>query len=84
MTSESPLKRDFEYYVANQNEFVQKYNGKVIVLKNRELFGVFDDEVTAVAETKKNHEIGTFLVQRVTPGAGSYTQTFHSRVAFAN
>jgi len=34
-------------------------------------------------ETSKKFELGTFLVQKVEPGTESYTQTFHSRVAFA-
>lgn len=38
----------------------------------------------AVSETKKAHELGTFLVQKVAPGTEAYTQTFHSRVAFTN
>jgi hypothetical protein len=80
---ESPLKQEFEYFLANQAELVKKYNGKFIVIKNRAVLGAYDDLATAVAETKKTHELGTFLVQKVEPGTGAYTQTFHSRAAFA-
>lgn len=79
----SPLQREFDYYVENQAELVKKYNGRFIVIKNREVIGVYDDQITAVRETAKEHELGTFLVQKVEPGAASYTQTFHSRVGFA-
>ena len=81
---ESPLKREFEYFVANQAELVKKYNGKFVVIKDRTVIGVFDDQAVAVSETKKTHELGTFLVQKVAPGTEAYTQTFHSRVAFTN
>ena len=79
---ESRLEPEFEYYLAHQAEFVEKYNGKFVVIKNRALIGVYDDQTTAVFETKKTHELGTFLVQKVEPGDKAYTQTFHSRVAF--
>jgi len=79
---ESKLQAEFDYYVANQAELVKKYAGKVIVIKNRTVLGVYDDVPTAVAETKKTHELGTFLVQKVEPGSAAYSQTFHSRAAF--
>jgi len=78
------LNKEFEYYLANQDALVEKYNGKFIVIKNEEIIGVFDNELTAVEETSKHHELGTFLVQPVFPGENSHTQMFHSRVAFAS
>lgn len=77
------LQSEFEYYLRNQAAFVEKYNGKVVVLKDQEVIGVFDAEEEAIKETQKKHELGTFLVQRVEPGSKAYTQTFHSRVTFA-
>lgn len=79
----SPLSDEFRYYLAHQDEFVQKYDGKFIVIKSDRLLGVYDDEIEAVQETRKTEEMGTFLVQRVTRGDEAYTQTFHSRVSFA-
>lgn len=74
------LENEFEYYLAHQDDFVSKYPGKVIVLKNHEVLGVYDSEVQAVKETSKNHKLGTFLIQRCSPG--EETQTYHSRVMF--
>jgi hypothetical protein len=76
------LTSEFEYYLAHQGELVEKYNGKFIVLKHGKVLGSYDNELTAVTETLKSHEPGTFLVQRVSPGEGAYTQVFHSRVSF--
>lgn len=80
---ESPLKQEFEYYLANQDALVSKYRGKFIVIKDRKVIGNFTDQLTAVLETQKTHPLGTFLVQMVEPGTGSHSQTFHSRVTFA-
>ncbi len=77
------LKEEFDFYLRNQQELLGKYRGKYIVIKGSEILGAYDDEMKAIAETSKNHELGTFLVQKVEPGKESYTQTYHSRVAFA-
>jgi hypothetical protein len=77
-----PLEREFEYYLKHQDDLVKKFKGKFIVIKDQKVIGVFDDELEAVEKTAKEHELGTFLVQKCEPGTESYTQTFHSRVAF--
>lgn len=77
------LKREFDYYVANQKELVAKYRGKYIVVKDKMVIGVYPTEMDAVTETAKKHELGTFLVQKCEPGEENYTQTYHSRVLFA-
>jgi hypothetical protein len=77
------LQDEFKYYVDHQKELAEKYNGKIIVIKDRQVIGVYDSEIRAVEETKKKHTLGTFLVQKCELGPESYTQTFHSRVAFA-
>ena len=79
----NPLEKEFQYYLEHQDELVAKYRGKVIVIKDGAVIGTYNDELTAVEETKKKHQLGTFLVQRCEPGSASYTQTFHSRVALA-
>lgn len=77
----SPLVNEFEYYLAHQAELVEKYDGKFIIIKGDQVLGAYEDEIEAVEETKKSHELGTFLVQHVTPGDEAYRQTFRSRVA---
>ena len=78
----SPLQKEFDFYLAHQAEMVGKYDGKYIVIKSGEVLGEYDDELTAVTETQKQHELGTFLVQRVSEGDDEYSQTFHSRAVF--
>ena len=79
----SPLEKEFKYYLEKQEELVEKYNGKVLVIKNCEVIGVYNSEQEALVEATKQYELGTFLVQKCEPGVESSTQTFNSRVAFA-
>lgn len=72
------LKGEFAFYRVHQDEMVKKYDGKVIVLKGGEVLGVYDSELAAVTATRKCHEMGTFLVQRVSEGDEAYTATFYS------
>ncbi len=79
----SSLEKEFEYYLKNQEQLVKKYNGKVLVIKNCTVIGVYDSDQEAIEETTKQHELGTFLVQLCEPGEDSVTQTFNSRAVFA-
>ena len=76
------LQKEFEYYLAHQDELVKKYNGKFIVIQGQDILGAYDDDLTAVLESQKHHKLGTFLVQQVSEGNAAYSQTFHSRVVF--
>lgn len=77
------LSNEFNYYLSHQDELVKKYNGKYIVIIGEDVIGIYDSDVEALRETEKSHELGTFLIQKCTPGKEDYTQIFHSRVAFA-
>lgn len=74
------LKKEFDWYIAHQAELVEKYKSKFVVIKNQEVIGVYDGQLEAVQETGKEHEPGTFLVQKCEPGTDGYTVVFHSRV----
>ncbi|RJP35579.1 MAG: hypothetical protein C4527_00035 [Candidatus Omnitrophota bacterium] len=78
----SHLDREFQYYLDNQDNLVQQYNGNHIVIKNCKVIGVYENELEAMEETSKKEEIGSFLIQKFEPGVESYTQSFHSRVSF--
>ena len=72
------LQDEFAYYRENQDELVKQYDGKVLSIKNHEVIGCFDTEFDAVIQTRKTHQRGTFLVQRVSPGIEAYTSTYYS------
>ncbi len=79
----SALEKEFTYYLEHQDDFAKKYHGKFIVIKNCSVLGVYNSEIEAIETTKKEHDLGTFFVQKCESGNQNYTQTFHSRVAFA-
>lgn len=80
--ADEDLKSEFIYYLQHQDELVEKYNGKFVVIKNQQVIGAYESELDAVEKTSEHHELGTFLVQKCEPGRESYTQTYQSRVAF--
>ena len=54
-----------EYYRAHHAEFVEKYDGQVIAIKDDKVLGAYPDDLSALIETEKTHEAGTFALQRV-------------------
>lgn len=76
------LEKEFQYYRDHQKELAQKYNDKYIVIIGEEVVGVFASELEAYNNTKKNHPVGTFLIQLCTDDPNTYIQSFHSRVCF--
>ena len=77
------LAEQFRYYLDNQDKLVEQYAGKHIVIKDQQVIGAYDSEAEAIGQTTREHEPGTFIVQKCEPGDEEYTQVFHSRVAFA-
>jgi len=78
------LEKEFRYYLAHQDELVKKYNGRVLVIIGETVVGDYDDSEEAYLASKENHELGTFLIQKCTPGDEAYTMHFYTpRVVFA-
>lgn len=77
------LREEFNYYRTHQDELVAQFSGRYVVIKNHEILGVYDSELQALRATSKEHEPGTFLVQKCEPGPDNYMQTYHSRITFA-
>ncbi|MBI3885474.1 MAG: hypothetical protein HY302_07070 [Opitutae bacterium] len=82
MSNTPSLKPEFDYYIANQKKLVAEHGDKFVVIKNQQVIGAYTNELEAVRETRKSHELGTFLVQHCQADGNNYSQTFHSRVAF--
>ena len=77
-----PLEKEFRWYIKHQDELVERYQGRIIVIKGAKVIGDYDDISAAVTETSKTEKPGTFFVQKCEPGTESYTETYHSRVVF--
>ena len=70
----------FHFYLRNQADFVEKYDGRVVAIKGEQILGVYDDHLSALKATSKDHQVGTFLLQLVSEGSEAYTASFRSRV----
>jgi len=70
-----PLLEEFNFYLKNQEAFIPVYNGRVIVIKGKKVIGAYDDDLEAINKTIRIHPLGTFLVQRVSPGKADFTVT---------
>ena len=62
------LEREFRYYKDHQDELVKQYDGKFLAIKGEEVVGVYDTELEAYTDAKRNHPAGTFLIQHCLPG----------------
>ena len=76
--ADDAVRREFEFYRANQDDMVKRYDGKVIVLKNHEVLGAYDSHLAAFTEAVKDHEQGTFMIQQVSEGSDAYTAILSS------
>jgi len=73
------LDKEYKYYKDNQEKFLEKYKGKIIVINDEAVVGVYNDEPSAYQDAISKFKLGTFLIQRcVSEKEG--IQTFHSRV----
>ena len=70
------LDKEFQFYLANKEKFLEDYEGKFLVIRGEEVIGVFDDKAEAIDKTLENFPLGTFLVQHITRNK----VVFHSRV----
>lgn len=76
------LEKEFEYYLEHQNELLQKYENRYIVIVGSKVVGDYANNEEALIEAKKTYQLGSFLIQKCTEGDSAYTYTFHSRVRF--
>jgi hypothetical protein len=77
------LEKEFKYYLDHQDELVKKYNGRVLVIIGNEVVSDYATTEEAYFKSQEQYELGTFLIQKCSPGDKDYTLTFHSRVTFA-
>ncbi len=74
------LEKEFKYYLEHQNELVQKYDGRFLVIVGEAVVGDYATFANAYAYAQKKYELGTFLIQKCTEGDKDYTAKYHSRV----
>ena len=75
------LQREFDFYLSHQDELVQKYNGRFLVIRDEQVQGDFGTQMESYNWAIEHFPLGTFLLQKCSPGDEAYTQTFYSRVS---
>lgn len=63
MQNQDTQTQDYLWFVDNYNFISEKFNGKYVVIKNKQILGTYDSCAKAVAETSAKEELGTFIVQ---------------------
>jgi hypothetical protein len=72
------LQAELDYFIAHQDELVRQYRGKVLVLKDQQVVGVYDTLLRAYLEAQKHYALGSFMLQPCEPGPDAYTVTITS------
>ena len=72
------LKKDLEWFIANQKDLADKYNGKILLIVDQKLIKAFDDMAGAYTEAMRSYMPGTFTLQVCSPDPGSYTLMLYS------
>lgn len=80
MPNEVPttLKKNLDWYIANQKELAKKYNGKVLLIVDEKLIDAFDSMDAAYNAAKKAYSPGQFTLQPCSPDPESYAVMFYS------
>jgi hypothetical protein len=78
MNAPDSLKKNLEWYIANQKTLAEKYNGKVLLIVDQKLIGAFADMGTAYTDALKTYALGTFTLQPCSADSDSYTLTLYS------
>ena len=78
------FEKDLEYFIAHQDELVEKYGNKTLVIKDCQIVDVCDSPLTAYLKAQEKYEVGTFMVQPCTPGPSAYTVSIATQEIFTN
>ena len=71
------LDKELTYFIEHQDELVKSYGGKVVVIKDQQVIGSYESDLAALRGALKEHEAGTFLIQRCEPGPAAYTMSYY-------
>jgi hypothetical protein len=74
----SHLKKNLDWYIANQRELSSKYNGKILLIVDQKLIDAFDTMEKAFAYAMGKYQPGTFTLQPCSPDSDSYTVMLYS------
>ena len=74
----SMFKEELSFFIENQDSLVKQYPGQVLVIKGKEIIGVYKNALDAYLESQKKHKLGTFMIQPCEAGTNAYTVSISS------
>lgn len=78
------LKKEFDFFIKNIDELIEKYESKYVVIKGEKVLGAYETIEEAILVTKRTEKMGEFLVKQCNPDKNSYSQIFQTRAMFKN
>lgn len=72
------MSEDFEWFLNHFSELYKKYGDSYLVIKNKQVIGVYHSYSEAVYSTKKEEPLGTFIVQKCGCDETAYTNYISS------
>lgn len=69
---------ELNFFIEHQDDLVERYNGKALIIRGREVIGAFESPLAAYLEGLKSFPAGTFMIQTCQPGPAAYTVTISS------
>ncbi len=58
------IKENIDYYKENRLDFITRYRGKHLVIKSRQVIGVYNTNTEAVEDALRLHEYGSYIIER--------------------
>lgn len=75
MTQDIMFQEELRFFQDNQDKLVSKYDGKVLVIKGKEVVGAYPTELDAFIEASKKYKAGSFMIQPCRAGIDAFTVT---------
>ena len=72
------FEKEFSFFVEHQDELLQTYQGRTLVIRGETVEGDYDSPLKAYLDAQERFEPETYLIQRCVPGPGAYTVTINS------
>ena len=75
------LEKEYQYFLRHKDTLLKEHEGKFIVIVGNDVVGSYSSREEALKEASSKHDIGTFLIQKVSRGEDDVIQRFSSRVS---
>ena len=75
MTDNEQQKQDYLWFIENTESLYKKHGGKIAVIKNKSVLGIYDQFTDALETTRKSEKLGTFIIQVIYENKGKMAVT---------